>query len=566
LLDDPIICLLMYCNPHATAAAQEHDVCIVGAGPVGLALALECEAKGLSVLLLEAGQARAGQVVDQLCNAEISDPLRHAPLDHINRCGLGGTSELWGGRCVPLDDIDYERRSFVNQSGWPISATELENYNATAASYLDCGNSGFISEIAGWDQAPEMSCQSIERLSSQPRLGRRFRSTLGNSNLIRVHLGEVVEGVALDGEQERVTTLRLASGLRPSARLFVLACGGLQITRLLLGLQRIRPQSFGGEDGPLGRFYMGHLTGRIASMVLHEPDAVEDFYYRRDHEGYWYRRRFTLGAATQREQELLNTVFWLGNPPFYDPSHGSAAASSLYLSLGLIPRLKYFSKDFISFHHGGGISDIKTHLANIWNGPGDAARALARAVHHQLSSDKLKPFFITNPRGVYSLHYHSEQLPQASNRVRLKRNSDQLTIDYNFCDQDTSSVVRAHDILDRALRRSGKGYLKYWQYPEERAAHVLAQASDGYHQIGTARMGDGEHNSVVDKDCRVHGLKNLFIAGSAVFPTSGQANPTFSAVALAVRLAAHLSKELRCLAADPSIVPSATRVRAAPGG
>ena len=547
----------MYNASPATHLEQEFDVCIVGAGPVGLTLALECEASGLSVLLLEAGQEHPSEIPPELANIDISDPSRHAPLNEINYSGLGGTSELWGGRCVPYDEIDFERRSFVRYSGWPIPAAELDRHNEKAAIYLDCGRHEFISAISAWDQAPEISCQTVERLSSHPRMGRCLKSRLQASKLITIRFGEIVQRVELDEQTGQVTSLQLASGLSPSARLFVLACGGLQITRILLGLQRVNPQLFGGSEGPLGRFYMGHLTGRIASIVLHDPQSVEGFRYFQDADGYWCRRRLTLSAPTQQQHELLNSAFWLGSPPFHDPSHGSAAASALYFPLGLLSRLKYFSKDFISFHRGDTASELKAHFANICAAPGDMARGLAKAAYRQLSHDKLKPFFITNPRGIYSLHYHSEQIPQMSNRVRLKPASDRLSIDFNYDEQDASSVVRAHEILDRALRRSGKGYLKYWQRPEDRETHVLAQASDGYHQIGTARMGRSEQDSVVDTDCRVHGMKNLFLAGSAVFPTSGQANPTFTAVALAARLAAHIAKELRSSLLVPTLPNSA---------
>jgi GMC oxidoreductase/FAD binding domain-containing protein len=525
---------------------QEYDVCVVGAGPVGLAAALECEASGLSVLLIDAGQARSQKLADDLCEAEISDFSRHVSLDIATRSGFGGTSEVWGGRCVPFDDIDFERRPFVPHSGWTISHDEMKPWYAKAASYLGCGAGGFISSLADWDQGTEISCKSIERLSSQPRLGQRFKSKLTDSRRLRVRLGEAVHGIDLDSEGTSVRSLRLASsGSRPVARSFILACGGLQTTRILLDLQRTMPGFFGGETGPLGRFYMGHLTGRIASLVLHDPGAIENFDYNLDEDGYWYRRRFSLSAATQRKNELLNTVFWLGNPPFHDESHGSAAASSIYLSLSLpIARTKYFSRDFVSFHRGDEPLNFRKHLANILRDPKDAARGLASAVGYQLSRDKLKPFFVRNSRGCYSLYYHSEQIPDASNRIRLIRDSGgcaRIAIDFRYCEQDAQSIVRAHEVLDRELRETGKGYVKYWQRPEERLDHVLAQARDGYHQIGTARMNENERLGIVDGDCRVHGLKNLYVAGSTVFPTSGQANPTFMAVALSTRLAGQLS-------------------------
>jgi choline dehydrogenase-like flavoprotein len=527
---------------------RQYDVCVVGAGPVGLSLALECEAAGLSVLLIEAGDLKPAAMPGGLADAEIADPSRHASLEVTTRSGLGGTSSAWGGRCVPFDPIDFERRAFVRHSGWPIANTDMERWYAKAASYLDCGTGWSMPLPFEWKSGSAVSCESVERLSSQPRLGQRFRPELARSKRLRLSLGQIVQRLELDHSGQSVSSVCLASSdFRPSARTFVLACGGLQSTRLLLDIQRNRPLYFNGEAGPLGRFYMGHLSGRIASIVLRDPQAVHHFDYRQDDNGYWYRRRFCIDPDRQHRDEILNIAFWLGNPPFHDPDHGSAAASSIHLNLRLpLYRTKYFSREFVSFHRGSGSAQVRRHLANVLNDPIDMASGLLGAAKRQLSRDKLRPFFLPNPRGVYALHYHSEQIPDPDNRVRLKPGADgfgRLSIDYRYHEQDARSVVHAHDVLDQALRRSGQGYVKYWQRPEERVDHVLAQAMDGYHQIGTTRMDQSERLGVVDTDCRVHGVKNLYVAGTAVFPTSGQANPTLTAVALAARLADHLGTQ-----------------------
>jgi hypothetical protein len=292
---------------------------------------------------------------------------------------------------------------------------------------------------------------------------------------------------------------------------------------------------------------MGHLTGKIATVVLRDPTDVARFDYELDQNNYWVRRRFSISPSTQIEQQLLNTVFWLGNPPFHDPGHGSAAASCLYLGMRLpVVGRKYSSNDFFNFH-GGVPSPIGRHIENVLRNPREAVTGIGRAVGYRLSGNDLKPFFLRNDRGTYALHYHSEQIPNPSSRVRLvsdAANGTRMSVDFKFCEDDARSVVRAHELLDKALRESGKGYLKYRQRPEERLDHVLEQARDGYHQIGSARMDESQNLGVVDRNCRVHGLGNLYLAGSAVFPTSGQANPTFFAVAIAARLAEHVRNSL----------------------
>jgi len=533
------------------SSEQTYDVCVVGAGPVGLTVAIECEAAGLSVLLVEAGHVRSLSLVAGLSDAEILDTSRHPSLEVVTRSGVGGTSAIWGGRCVPFDDVDFEHRSFVPHSGWPVSHHELKPWYLKASHYLDCGEGGFVMPAAGWDDGSGISFDTVERLSSQPRLARRFKDNLKNSRLLSLVLGRVASGLDIDDSGNLVRSLTFngsaSSNARLNARSFVLACGGLQTTRILLDLQRNWPQRFGGDEGPLGRYYMGHLTGKIATVVLRDPTDVARFDYELDQNNYWVRRRFSISPSTQIEQQLLNTVFWLGNPPFHDPSHGSAAASCLYLGMRLpVVGRKYSSNDFFSFH-GGVPSPIGRHIENVLRNPRQAATGIGRAVEYRLSGNDLKPFFLRNDRGTYALHYHSEQIPNPSSRVRLVSDpagGTRMSVDFKFCEDDARSVVRAHELLDKALRESGKGYLKYRQRPEERLDHVLEQARDGYHQIGSARMDESQNLGVVDRNCRVHGLGNLYLAGSAVFPTSGQANPTFFAVAIAARLAEHVRTSL----------------------
>jgi hypothetical protein len=533
--------------PKLTSQDQVYDVCVVGAGPSGLTVALECEAAGLSVLLVEAG--REQMQIEGLGDVEILDAARHPSLEVVTRSGLGGTSSIWGGRCVPFDDVDFERRSFVPNSGWPLSHDEIKPWYRKACEYLDCGTGEFSSPAPWWNEEGVVA-QSVERLSAQPRLGIRFKDRISKSRRLRVSLGYVVSALNLDDAGNSVNTISLAGGKAsdslPKARFFVLACGGLQTTRILLDLQRLSPHRFGDDGGPLGRFYMGHLTGKIASLVLNDQSNVEDFDFVRDVNGYWCRRRFSFSAKTQIEQQLLNTVFWLGNPPFHDPSHGSAAASLIYLGLALPLAGRFLSNETFAFHRGMKPSPLARHAANILKKPLEAVGSIAALVDHRLTPDNLRPFFLRNGSGRYALHYHAEQIPSPTSRVKLTPghgNGDRLTIDFRFSQDDAHSVVRAHEILDKALRRSGKGYLEYYQRAEERLTEVLAQAIDGYHQIGTTRMSEGESSGVVDRNCRVHGLDNLFLAGSSVFPTSGQANPTFLTVALASRLAEHLRKQ-----------------------
>lgn len=176
-------------------------------------------------------------------------------------------------------------------------------------------------------------------------------------------------------------------------------------------------------------------------------------------------------------------------------------------------------------------------------------------------------FFLITPARRYTFLYHAEQAPDPTSAVTLSERCDalgmpRLRIDLRYSEIDARSVVASHAVIDRELRRSGLGRLEYSYDEGERAAQVVAQATDGFHQIGTTRMAANSATGVVDRDCRVHGSPNLFVASSAVFPTSSQANPTLLIAALSARLAAHLARFLPDLDAPTAIPPRRSAVPA----
>jgi 2-polyprenyl-6-methoxyphenol hydroxylase-like FAD-dependent oxidoreductase len=233
--------------PKLPSDGRRYNVCVIGAGPVGITIALECEAAGLTVLLLEAGRPHPQRKSDGLCQAEIVAPLNHAALEVTTRTGLGGTSAVWGGRCVPFDDIDFEKRSFVPHSGWPISHKEVKPWYRKAAFYLDCGADTFALPAEPWETREDVFIQTIERLSSQPRVAKRFKDKLKNSRLVSVCLNHAVSGLELDADGKSVQRVQFAAarGVEevPSADIYVLACGGLRATGILLDMQRNWPTS-----------------------------------------------------------------------------------------------------------------------------------------------------------------------------------------------------------------------------------------------------------------------------------------------------------------------------------
>jgi choline dehydrogenase-like flavoprotein len=377
------------------------------------------------------------------------------------------------------------------------------------------------------------------------------RERLLKSEKIRLSLKTTVTALNLNAHGTAVESVEVKTpvGARTvRARRFVLAMGGVETTRLLLATQRRWPQKFGGVDGPLGRYYMGHISGKIASIVFEDPAMAGDLDFKLDTNGAYYRRRFMLTEAAQVQHKVLNTAFWPDNPPLYDPGHRSGVLSGVFLALAFPPMGRRLLPEAIRLAHTGPKPyKLGAHLRNAVLGAPRGAVDMYRILRDRFVKKPKKPgFLVANKGGKYALHYHAEQVPDAASRITLGNEVDgfgmpRAVIDLRFTQQDVDSVIESHKVLDEALRANGVGGLEYWYPAEKVRERVWEQAADGFHQVGTTRMGDDPATSVVDRELKVHGVENLYVASSSVFPTTGQANSTLLAVAFAVRLAERLA-------------------------
>jgi choline dehydrogenase-like flavoprotein len=255
-----------------------------------------------------------------------------------------------------------------------------------------------------------------------------------------------------------------------------------------------------------------------------------------------------LSADVQIGNRLLNTAFWPDNPPLYDPTHRSGVLSAVFLALAWPPLGRRLLPEAIRLAHTGPKPyRIGEHVRNALLGVPGGMKDVYRIVKDRFIAKPRKPgFLVPNRGGRYALHYHAEQIPQRDSRITLGDETDQFgvpraVIDFRFSDQDVRSVIDSHRILDNTLRANGIGSVQYWYPAIELPEKVYAQAADGFHQAGTTRMGTDPASSVVDPELRVHGIQNLYVASSSVFSTTGQANSTLLAVALAVRLAERMA-------------------------
>ncbi len=545
----------------------ETEVAIVGAGPAGITLALELANAGHRTLLIESGGDSYNPEVQRL-GETLGHDAAHVPMSLATRRQVGGTSNLWAGRCVPFDPIDFQPRGIVGDADWPVDYDELERYFARACQWCMCGEARFDATsiptlagdalIPGWPNG-DVRATALERWSLPTNFGRAYRDELKASTLITVAsqltCTEIVCGD--DGRSVSLLTAQTLSGVqvRIRAERYVLACGGIESTRLLFASNRLHRNGIGNHSGHLGHWYMAHLGASIAQVHFNTPPEQTIYGFEHDPAGIYVRRRFTFASEYLVEHDLPNVAMWLENPDISDSSHGNAILSFIYLALAS-PLGRYFIAEGIRRRK----IDTNKPVSH-WQHFRNVARNLPRAAWFAVTFGyerfvkrgyKAPGVFVPSASNVYRLYYHGEHLPHYDSEITPSSEHDALGVPrmrthLRFTDEDIHAAIRVHEHFDRYLREHGIGYLKYLY--DDREAGFREQLLDGYHQAGTTRMSAHPQAGVLDSQLAVHGFDDLFVASSSAFVTSGQANSTFMIVAFAVRLADHLHRALRNAAA-----------------
>lgn len=512
---------------HAGSALRT-GVCVIGAGAAGITLARELDARGHEVCVLESGGLKPGPATQELLAGESTAPS--LPLDEARLACLGGTTAAWAGWCRPLDPLDFEARPWVPHSGWPFDAPHLEPFYRHA--HAVCGLGAFEYRAGSWARtgsAPLPLDGSVRtevfQFSPPLHFGRAYRAELAASPNTTVLLHATALGLEFSEGGDAVTAVPVAlpggRRARVHAPIVVLAAGGIENPRLLLLSGRDSPDGPANRHGLVGRFFMEHPYVDSGSL-LPSGSAPPLGFYRRHHVTAdagpgLVAGVFTLDGETVCRERLVNSAIFLrpryrAHPVFR--SEAVRAAQSLVNSLrrGSLPRA--------------------------------AAGRLQRAVRRpdRLALAAWLRLGIGGGRGVGTRAF-AEPVPDPGNRVTLTDERDPLgrrrvRVEWMPGELERRSLDRAHELLDRSLRQAGLGRVEP-AVVEEPGAWPPSLSGAGHH-MGTTRMHRDPRQGVVDEHCRVHGIENLFIAGSSVFPTAGYANPTLTIVALALRLAGRI--------------------------
>jgi choline dehydrogenase-like flavoprotein len=544
----------------ASGTLVDADLCIVGGGPAGLTLAHALSGAGIRIVLVETGGEKKDSDAEALLGGATRNS-RFAPMTMYRRRVLGGASTIWGGRCVPMDPIDFAVRDHVPCSGWPVSFDDIAQFYPEATEICEAGRPDYDAHNAIPDAPPYIAgfgsdivrTDSFERFSLPTNLWRRFSSELLPSGNVTILTHATVVDLTLGPDGANVDQAGCATleGLRfrVGARKFVLACGGVEVFRLLAVSRAQRPAGLGNEHGVLGRYFMSHIEGSIASLQLNSPETPITWGFDTTDDGIYGRRRIYVDHDQQMRSGLLNTILRLHHANPASPGHRNAVLSMMFLAKSLIlpeyRRKITMAERNAQAQEATGATFWLAHLRNVALGaPGLALFLTTWIAKRNLARRKMPYVVLASSTGTYPLDFNAEQEPNPDSRLLVANETDRFgvpfaDVDWRMTENDARSVAETHRIIDAELRRSGVARLEY-RDPDIEAEVARSATPIGGHHLGAARMGTDPKTSVVDANLRLHSVANLYVASGAVFPTSGHANPTLTILALALRLATHL--------------------------
>jgi choline dehydrogenase-like flavoprotein len=488
------------------ATVLEPDLAIIGGGPAGISLALALANTKLKIVLLESGGMNFDPKIQKMYSGAEAG-VRYTALDAGRLRFMGGSSNHWGGYCRPLDEADFAARDWVPHSGWPITRKALEPYFQRAQALCEAGpwiydkggeaQEGPLLPLGKGGLYTSWFQFSKTRDSVLPTyFGHRYEQDLKAARNVTPYVHANVTAIRLKTGGQAVERLEMASlGANGGAgnhftvkpRMVVLAAGAMENARLLLASNDVIVPGIGNQNDLVGRFFADHPTPReVATLVVFGGSLAACYGGNVTlANGAIMRAAFSPTAEFLKTKNVAGSLTTVESPIELDDT-GKAAVITTALALGV-----------------------------------DASNAKA-----------------------YLLGCGMELAPDPDRRLRLTGEKDalglpRLKLDMRIADSDFALYRQTLAELGRQLLASKAGLLRLNYSHREQ---WLKAMDWGNHHMGTTRMSSDPKQGVVDADSMVHGVGNLFVAGSSVFPTYGSSNPTLNLIALTLRLGDHLKK------------------------
>ncbi|MDX2217265.1 MAG: GMC family oxidoreductase [Oculatellaceae cyanobacterium bins.114] len=542
----------------------ETEICIVGTGPAGTTIARELAGKNFRVCLLESGGLEFDEATQSLSAGKITTPHFY-PTDELTRgrCRqFGGSSNYWDikiqrgeekchVRHAPLDPIDFEKREWLPYSGWPFDYNHLVPYYERAQEYCQAGP--FQYDGASWETDDARVLSMGDRITTgvfqfgpSAAFAHVPRQALQNVPNITSYYNAHVLNIETNETATQVSRLRVASAPNRefwvAARIVILATGGFENARLLLLSNQTQSTGLGNQHDLVGRYFMDHPGFRIGVLIPTNRKIfdIATLYDLRRVRQTPILGRLAIAPEVMRQEKLLNSSIMLVPKPI---GYGLAAKPLMTLvrsaKQGKLPE--------------EAIKKLQKVLTNLDD----------TALYAYRRARKLGNLYTASRGGWSTLPDRSnqfrfleavaqvEQVPDPTNRVMLGNEQDpfgrrRIEFYWQWTDLDLQSLRRTAAILKEDFAQSGIGQFQT-MYELNGATNIVngkevPRFQSTHHHIGTTRMHPDPTQGVVDANGKVHGISNLYITGSSVFPTGGYANPTLTLVALAVRLAEHMNQ------------------------
>lgn len=506
----------------------ETDICIIGGGAAGITIAHGLRETGLRVLILESGGLEYEERVEDL--GALSVVGHPYPRTGSRLRYFGGASNHWGGHCVPMRASVFEKRPWIPYSGWPFGLDVLDPYYRRAHEVIGLGAFDYdATRIANEVGQPLMPFdpRSVETVASRYnacRFGAYYMDDLDEAPSVSVLLYANVASINLNGDKTAVKDLTVrtlaGNGFTVRANSYVLATGGIENARLLLLSNQDMDAGVGNQNDLVGRFFQEHIWLAQGIIVPFDQNPERYVIYREEMpypDVFAVRTHLAISEEKTRRLQIpeYRVELRISHSRRYYPATRSTAR--------LIRSLVSLNLDEIQ------------------------ARDILTA-----ASDPLSPISYTlgfyNAPLTFGFDNHVEQVPNPDSRIMLSDERDALgqrraKMDWRLTSLDRDGIIIAQNEIARQVGLASFGRMRVYQPPAEDL--VLSEAIGTAHHSGTTRMHDDPKQGVVDADCRVHGLGNIYVAGSSVFPICGFPNPTLTITALAIRLADLLAEKGR---------------------
>ena len=540
----------------ATDGVIETDICVIGAGPAGISFAREFIGLPIRVTLLESGRFEYDEKVQQLGQGDLdSYYLDKGAIARGRRRQFGGTSNLWCyttepgdarlyARSVPPEAIDLAPRADQPSLCWPLSLDELDPFFRRAQSVWNSGPFDYdvntwATDLARPLDTPSALATHICQHGPADVFSLGYRDDLLSAPNIDVYLG--CTGLALESDDTagRARSLRVARGdgktFSVAAKVYVVAGGGVENVQLLLLSEMTRPGAVGNQHDNVGRYVTSHPEFRMGAIVPSRREVFDEIAL---YDIRWVGRHMVSGFLTiaedvKRSEKLLNMSVALvpRGPGFGTEAHRALASVSGPIQRREMP------------------TQISASIRSILSSPQDAADALLRmrGQYEEFRGGWSGPDVDRQQFKAIELWAAPEQSAERDNKITLVDERDwlgrkQVKLDWRWSQSDRDNIERSVGIFSSQIEAAGLGSFRRLFKSEGPARPRLKGL---HHPMGGTRMHVDPRFGVVDETCLVHGLANVYVAGSSVFPTGlGYANPTLTLLALTLRLADHVKVDL----------------------